>query len=135
MRVPLSPLQVKNVFFETLKVEENPSGEKKDNLDIDFNYAKTESGDYAVEFELKYNLRAKNPLIRAHIKAIVVFSLDEKLPEDTAMKLLTINAPVITYGLIRGIIFQMCSFIPPYQRIIPAVNFLELIKSKQSKEK
>ncbi|TCK05209.1 hypothetical protein [Phorcysia thermohydrogeniphila] len=134
MKAMLSPLQVKDVRFKKLKLEENPQGIKKDILDIDFEIGVAENGWYAILFKLKYNLRAKNPLIKADLEVVVFFEIDKGVPEDKKEKLLLINGLVITYGLIRGVIYQMCSVIPPSQRILPSVNFLPLIKEKLKKE-
>ncbi len=130
MKAILSPLQVKSFYFRKLKLEENPKGEVKHLLDIDFNFIKDSKGSLGIEFSLKYNERAKNPLIRANLTAISLFEIDKNLPEEKREKLLIVNGLVITYGMIRGIIYQMCSVIPPHQRILPSVNFQPLLKEK-----
>ena len=136
-------MQVKDVEFRKLKLEENPNGIKKDILDIDFELGRAKNGWDVVLFKLRYNIKAKNPLIRADLEVLVFFEIDKKISEEKRKKLLLINGLVITYGLIRGVIYQMCSVIPPQLRILPSVNFLpliaekkeQLIKEKEEKDK
>ena len=130
MRATLSPLQVKAFFFEKLKLEENPRGTVKHNLDIDFNVIEDESGTPGIQLFVKYNTKAKNPIIRLDVEAISLFEIEKSLPEMQRKKLLFINGLVITYGLVRGVVYQMCSVIPPSQRLLPSIDFTPLLKEK-----
>jgi len=130
MKATLSPLQVKTFYFEKLKLEENPRGVVKHLLDIDFNFIEDDKGRPGIQLFVKYNVKARNPLIRADIEAVSLFEVDESLPKEQKDKLIAVNGLIITYGLVRGVIYQMCSVIPPPQRILPSVNFNPLLKEK-----
>ncbi|WP_457569121.1 hypothetical protein [Desulfurobacterium sp.] len=130
MKAILSSLQVKGFFLKKLKLEENPEGEVKNLLDIDFEFFHDDKEQLGIEFFLKYNVRARKPLIKADVVAVSLFEVDQKLPQEQREKLFVINGLVITYGMIRGILYQMCSVLPPSQRILPSINFQPLLKEK-----
>jgi preprotein translocase subunit SecB len=130
MKATLSPLQVKEFFFKKLKLEENPEGKERNNLYVDFNFVKASNGLLGVELTVKFNPRSKDALIKFESESITLFEIDQKLPEKQREKLLVINGLVISYGLIRGVVYQMCSVIPPSQRLLPSVNFKPLIEKK-----
>ncbi|WP_456397033.1 hypothetical protein [Desulfurobacterium sp.] len=130
MKATLSFLQVKNFFFKKLKLEENPEGEVKNLLDIDFEFFRDDKEQLGIEFSLKYNVRARSPLIKADVVAVSLFEVNQKLPQEQREKLFVINGLVITYGMIRGILYQMCSVLPPSQRILPSINFQPLLREK-----
>ncbi len=133
MKAKLSPLQLKDIQIEKFSLEENIKGEKKFNIDIDFEPVKVsiddEEYDGLVVF-LKINDRNRKVRLKVDTEVLAVFEFDEGLSEEKRAQLLLYNGLSITYGFLRGLIFQKCSYLKPTDRLLPSINLLEIIEKK-----
>jgi len=139
MKAKLSPLQLKDIQITKLNVEENIKGEKKFNIDIDFEPVKVnideKEYDGLVVF-LKVNNRNRKVRLKVDTEVLAVFEFDEGLSKEKKAQLLLYNGLSIIYGFLRGLIFQKCSYLKPTDRLLPSVNLLEIIDKKiESKNK
>ncbi len=139
MKAKLSPLQLKDIQITKLNVEENIKGEKKFNIDIDFEPVKVNINekkyDGLVVF-LKVNNRNRKVRLKVDTEILAVFEFDEGLSKEKKARLLFYNGLSIIYGFLRGLIFQKCSYLKPTDRLLPSINLLDIIERKiKSKNK
>ena len=128
-------LQLKAFHVEHFKIEENVNGISKFMLDADFSPIKAVkkldgSQHKGIIFTLKVNRRVKNPALRVEAKITAVFDIDKSIPEERQVRLMLYNGLSILYGIIRGMVFQSCSILPPSMRLLPTVNVEEFVKMK-----
>ena len=133
-------LQLKEIQVEHFKLEENINGVNKFILDADFLPIEFTARDgkkqyRGISFILKVNHRTKNPALKAEIKIVAAFDVDKNLSEEEQVKFILYNGLSILYGIIRGMIFQACSILPPSMRLLPTVNIIDFIKSRLQKLK
>ncbi len=133
MKAKLSPLQLKDIQIIKFSVEENLKGEKKFNIDIDFEPVKVnideKEYDGLVVF-LKVNDRNRKAKLKVKTEVLVVFEFEEDLSKEKKAQLLLYNGLSIIYGFLRGLIFQKCSYIKPTDRLLPSINLLDVIERK-----
>lgn len=135
MKLKTSILQLKKLQVEQFKLEENINGINKFILDADFVPVESAEGDNnekyrGFHFTLKVNDRAKNPALKSKIEIAVLFDVDKNLPEEKQVNFILYNGLAILYGIIRGMIFQACSILPPNMRLLPSVNLADFINFK-----
>ncbi|WP_025209563.1 hypothetical protein [Hippea sp. KM1] len=128
-----SILQLKAIKVLNFRIEENIKGKKKFNLDGDFEVVgyKLENDVYkGIEFKLDINKGSKNAALKAHIEILALFNVvDKEMSEKDKTRFMLYNGLSIVYGIIRGMIYQACSALPPDYRVLPAVNIKDFIKS------
>ena len=128
-----SILQLKAIKVLNFRIEENIKGKKKFNLDGDFEVVgyKLENDVYkGIEFKLDINKGSKNAALKAHIEILTLFDVvDKEMSEEDKTRFILYNGLSIVYGIIRGMIYQACSTLPPDYRVLPAVNIKDFIKS------
>ena len=139
MKAKLSPLQLKDIQIIKFSVEENLKGEKKFNIDIDFEPVKVnideKEYDGLVVF-LKVNNRNRKVRLKVDTEVLAVFEFDEGLSKEKKAQLLLYNGLSIIYGFLRGLIFQKSSYLKPTDRLLPSINLLDIIERKiKSKNK
>ncbi len=82
-----------------------------------------------LEFKLDVNKGTKNAALKAHVEILALFdAIDKELSEEDKTKLILYNGLSIIYGIIRGMIYQACSTLPPDYRVLPAVNIKDFVK-------
>ncbi len=126
-------LQLKTVEVATFKIEENIKGVKKFNLNGDFDLIVSSQNDKAykgLKFKLNLNNKSQNAAIKAKVEIIALFDVDRSLPEKEQDKYILYNGLSIIYGIVRGMIYQACSIVPPEFRLLPSVNIKEFVKDK-----
>jgi len=128
-------LQLKEIQVEHFKLEENINGTNKFILDADFWPIEFTARDgkkqyKGISFTLRVNYRTKNPALKAEVKIAAAFDVDKDLSEEKQVKFILYNGLSILYGIIRGMIFQACSILPPSMRLLPTVNIADFVKSR-----
>ena len=126
-------LQLKTVEVATFKIEENIKGVKKFNLNGDFDLIVSSQNDKAykgLKFKLNLNNKSQNAAIKAKVEIIALFDVDRSLSEKEQDKYILYNGLSIIYGIVRGMIFQACSAVPPEFRLLPSVNIKEFVIEK-----
>ena len=126
-------LQLKTVEVATFKIEENIKGVKKFNLNGDFDLIVSSQNDKAykgLKFKLNLNNKSQNAAIKAKVEIIALFDVDRSLSEKEQDKYILYNGLSIIYGIVRGMIFQACSVVPPEFRLLPSVNIKEFVIEK-----
>jgi len=138
MKAKLSPLQLKDIQIEKFNLEENIKGEKKFNIDIDFEPVKVsiddEEYDGLIVF-LKINNRNRKVRLKVGTEVLAIFEFNKSLSEEKKAQLLLYNGLSIIYGFLRGLIFQKCSYLKPTDRLLPSINLLDLIEEKIESKK
>ena len=134
MKLTESPiLRLKTIKVLNFKIEENIKGENKFNLNGDFEGIVHRSKDKTykgLEFKLDVNKGTKNAAIKAHLEILALFDIvNKELSEEEEAKFLLYNGLSIIYGIVRGMIYQACSVLPPDYRILPTVNMKDFIKN------
>ena len=133
MKAKLSSLQLKDIQIIKLSIEENIKGEKKFNIDIDFEPVKVGIGEKNYDglvVILKVNNRNRKVRLKVDTEVLLVFEFEEGLSEKKKAQLLLYNGLSIAYGFLRGLIFQKCSYLKPDDRLLPSINLLEIIEKK-----
>ena len=133
MKAKLSPLQLKDIQITKLNVEENIKGEKKFNIDIDFEPVKVNIDEKEFDglvVSLKVNNRNRKVRLKVDTEVLAVFEFDEGLSKEKKAQLLLYNGLSIIYGFLRGLIFQKCSYLKPTDRLLPSINLLDIIERK-----
>ncbi len=133
MKAKLSPLQLKDIQIIRLNIDENIKGEKKFNIDIDFEPVKVNIDEKEYEgliFYLKVNNRNRKVRLRVDTEALAIFEFEKGLPPEKKAQLLLYNGLSIIYGFLRGLIFQKCSYLSPEDRLLPSINLLDIIERK-----
>lgn len=136
MKAELSPLQLKDIQIIKFSIEENIKGEKKFNIDIDFEPVKVNFDEKEYDgllVFLKVNNRNREVKLKVDTKVLAVFEFNKDLPDEKKARLLLFNGLSIIYGFLRGLIFQKCSYLNPTDRLLPSINLLEIIESKLTK--
>ena len=127
-----SILQLKAIEVLNFRIEENIKGKKKFNLDGDFEVVgyRSKDGVYkGLEFKLDINKGAKNAALKAHIEILALFDVvNKEMSEENKTKFILYNGLSITYGIVRGMIYQACSTLPPDYRVLPAVDIKDFVK-------
>ncbi|WP_297454930.1 hypothetical protein [Persephonella sp.] len=133
MKAKLSPLQLKDIQIIRLNLDENIKGEKKFNIDIDFEPVKVNIDEKEYEgliFYLKVNNRNRKVRLKVDTEVLAIFEFEEGLPPEKKAQLLLYNGLSIIYGFLRGLIFQKCSYLRPEDRLLPSINLLDIIDKK-----
>jgi len=131
-----SVLQLKKIQINRFKIEENIEGINKIRLYSDFDlivWSEKDDSDKqnkGIHFVLKVNEKVKNPALKCLIDLIVLFSIDKNISEDQQIKFILYNGLSIVYGIVRGMVYQACSILPPSMRMLPTVDLNRLIKLK-----
>ena len=133
MKAKLSPLQLKDIQIIRLNIDENIKGEKKFNIDIDFEPVKVNIDEKEYEgliFYLKVNNRSRKVRLKVDTEALAIFEFEKGLSPEKKAQLLLYNGLSIIYGFLRGLIFQKCSYLRPEDRLLPSINLLDIIDKK-----
>ncbi|WP_029523419.1 hypothetical protein [Persephonella sp. KM09-Lau-8] len=133
MKAKLSPLQLKDIQIIRLNLDENIKGEKKFNIDVDFEPVKVNIDEKEYEgliFHLKVNNRSRKVRLKVDTEALAIFEFEKGLPPEKKAQLLLYNGLSIIYGFLRGLIFQKCSYLRPEDRLLPSINLLDIIDKK-----
>ena len=130
-------LQLKEIQIKRFSLEENIDGINKFLLDADFLPVVVEGKDgksyKGINFTLKINYKAKKPALKADIEILALFEINKNLKEEEQAMYILYNGLSILYGIVRGMIFQACSVLPPFMRLLPTVNIAEFIQVRLKK--
>ncbi len=133
MKAKLSQLLLKDISIIKLNIEENLDGERKFNIDIDFEPVKVNIDEKVYDglvLFLKVNNRNRKVKLKVDIEVLSVFEFNEDLSKEDKTRFLFYNGLSIIYGFLRGLIFQKCSYLKPSDRLLPSINLLEIIDKK-----
>ncbi len=133
MKLKTSVLQLKELQIEKFEIEENIHGINKFILNADFTPIESSKGDEkyrGFRFKLTVNYRVKNPALKSRIELAVLFDIDKNLTEKEQVRLILYNGLSIIYGMMRGMIFQACSILPPDMKALPSINLVDFIDFK-----
>jgi preprotein translocase subunit SecB len=137
---PISPLQLKDYFIESLHVDANPSFSKDTTtsypsaLALSFDFKKR--GDapvFRIDLEVNVNPTEetfKEAPYRIRVKTQTFFECDPKISEEETSKLLGPNGLAMAYSIIRGIIGQATGTSLHGKFVLPTVNFIALLEEK-----
>ena len=70
---------------------------------------------------------------KLHIHLVGVFDLPEDTQEELVRQLMPLNCLAILHGFGRGVLAQVTGLNPGGPVILPAVNFVEVLKSQQER--
>ncbi len=143
---PISPLQLRDYFIESLHVDANTSFKAEEDksfeskLLVDFDFLKRDGGStFRIDLDVKVNPTEesfKNASYRIRIKTQTFLEFDPSFPETDIPKMLGPNGLAMAYSIVRGIVGQATGTSLHGKFMLPTVNFIELIKVKaQSKSK
>lgn len=124
--------------FEVTKCElkENLEGSSNDiSLDFDFNLIQGQIKNEVLSgfhVFLKINPGKKNVKLSGKLQANGLFKInsDELSEEGQRNRFLLNNGLSIIYGIFRGIIYEKASNLEPWNRLLPTINLIEIIKEK-----
>jgi len=88
-----------------------------------------------IEFKVDINKHKKNRKLKGHLECTGAFSFPDNKDESEQTKILLFNGLSIMYGMIRGIVFEKASSLPPYERLLPTINLVNDIKRKLEEAK
>jgi preprotein translocase subunit SecB len=140
-----SPLQPKQYALKYLSLEENPTFRKtsKDvKMLVSFPvrprlFQRPRSRDFLLRLEIRVNESAKAFKLapyRATLRLDTYFEVDPGLPPDKMKQMLWYNGLSIAYGIARGIIGQATAQGSHAKFVLPAVNFVEILKHRKVKK-
>jgi preprotein translocase subunit SecB len=142
----LSPLHLDKFLVESLELRTNladpwpstMSGVVPE-LDVQFTIMGTKSGRrYLVWERIRINRKRTDYkrfgyAIDMQISGYFSFNGDDS--DDTVYQLMNVNGPSILYGIARGIIANFTGMARTGAILLPSVNFVELVKQKQSRRR
>ena len=133
-------LNINDFIIEELTFKANPDYQKA---------AKEQQGQIQVSFNAKR--KGKEPLFMltliielnkttktfthgeyyVFLKISGFFGFAKGTDEETMQKMISLNAPVMLYGVARGVVAQATANGPYGKFVLPAVNFVELVKNSK----
>jgi preprotein translocase subunit SecB len=138
----LTQLDIEEYFVEELRVKANPdySDEISHERGISVSFSIKRKGTepiFMIPMVISVNKTKKafeTAPYQILLKITGFFRFKEGTDEETIKKLIGLNAPAMLYSIARGIVSQATAQSLHGKFILPAVNFVELIKKKQKKK-
>ena len=136
----IAQLQLRDYFLLLLNVEANPAFVRKEgepipsNMGVNFNFfRKGKEAKFKIELDVVVNPNDedfKKSEYRIRIKMESYLEFDFSVSEKDISSLLIPNGLAMTYSIARGIVGQATGTSLHGKFLLPAVNFIELIKQK-----
>jgi len=135
-----SQLNINKYFIEELTIKKNPKFSKENSVEgeifVDFDIYKNSNNPLVYKIPMIISVRAyPNSPYGIDTRIIGIFSYQEGTNRAYIEKTINLNAPSILYGIIRGVICEITANFENGKFILPAVNFIEILKNKVSKRK
>lgn len=134
----LSPLEPARIWLERLDVqflEERPEHDSHAyDLSIEPRVWKDISGlSYKVRLDLTFAPRDDSlcSYARIQVTAVGIFNLAAETSDELRRQLIPLNCYVVLYGFSRGIVAQVTGLNPGGPFLLPAVNYIEVLRSKR----
>lgn len=134
-------LNIDEYFVDELIVKKNAKFDKNKPITgdffVDFDILNNKDNPrlFMITMIIEFNKTNHNAPYYIFIKLSGFFSYNEGTEEEYIKKTLALNAPSILYGVARGIIAQVSCNYEYGKFIIPAVNFVEILKRKHQVNK
>ena len=143
--IPISPLQLRDYFVETLHIDTNldyaapDANSFESKVGVEFGFKKRgEEPIFRIDLEVKVNPTdesfAQAPY-RIEIKTQTVFEFEHSFPENEIPNLLGPNGLAMAYSIVRGIVGQATGSSLHGKFILPTLNFVDLLKTKIEDDK
>jgi len=134
-----APLQPKNYVIDFLSVKANPAFRpSKEKVKLGFRLGfdpklkqKKGTNQYMLGMEVGVNESDKDFKVapyRIVLRLFTFFELDPGVSETQRKQLLSLNLISIAYGIARGVVSQVTAQGPHGKFLLPAVNFVEILK-------
>lgn len=137
---PISPLQLRDYYVESLHVEANKSFKANENkphestLLVDFDFLKRDDGPlFRIDLDVKINPTEesfRDAPYRIHIRTQTYLDFDPSTPKSEIARMIGPNGLAMAYSIARGIVGQATGTSLHGKFLLPTVNFVELIKAK-----
>jgi preprotein translocase subunit SecB len=140
--IPPPPLDIRQYEVETFAFYSHPDFDPQRGsagaLDVDFDV--TQHADAEREFRIEMRIRLAEKGYTADENAPYSITLDivgylsfaEGTSEDLMFRMIHANGASILYGIARGFVGQATGAAKYGQFVLPAVNFIELMKRRQA---
>lgn len=138
-----SLLNINDYFVEELQVKANPEYKKniEDKGEIKTSLEFKRKGKelfFMVQMKIELN-RSKEAFLVApyyiYLDITGFFSFTDGTDEETVKKMIGLNAPVILYGVARGVVAQATANFRYGKFILPTVNFVDALRVQAQKSK
>ena len=136
-------LNINDYVVEELTVKGNSDYQKpakvlEGQIDIDFNAKRKDKEPLFmitmfIELNKSKQAFANNPYY-VYLKINGFFGFPKGTDEETMQKMISLNGLVMLYGVARGVIAQVTANGAHGKFVLPAVNFIELIKERKTSE-
>lgn len=137
---PISPLQLRDYYIESLHVEANKSFKADGNklhesaLIVDFDFRKRDDYPlFRIDLDVRINPTEesfRNAPYRIHIRTQTYLDFDPSTPESEIARMIGPNGLAMAYAIARGIVGQATGTSLHGKFLLPTVNFVELIRAK-----
>lgn len=137
---PISPLQLRDYFIESLHVDANIGFSPKEgeaytsDLSVNFDFKKKDEAPvFRIDLDVIVNPTDegfRRAAYRLRIKTQTFLEFDPSFPESDIPNLLGPNGLAMAYSIVRGIVGQATGTSLHGKFVLPTVNFVELIKAK-----
>lgn len=125
-------------FDFTANTEHILTGSEEMEFDIDFNFLKTEErNDFRVDLTLKLNENVQPEKCRYRFFLVLhtFYAFEQNVTLKKMGQLITYNGLAMSYSIARSIIGDFTASSVHGKFILPAVNFVELLKQKAIEKK
>jgi hypothetical protein len=137
---PISPLQLRDYFIESLHVDANTDFVAKEGrgfkskLQIDFDFLKRDDAPtFRIDLDVRVNSTEEsfnNAAYGIRIKTQTFLEFDPSTPDSEIKKMIGPNGLAMAYAIARGIVGQATGTSLHGKFLLPTVNFVELIRAK-----
>ena len=130
----LSPLQLKNLAFEKVCLEVQPSGtfeampQLRQNLETAI--VDADQRIYRLDLDLEIKIDPEKPFAYSgEVSAVGVFEVSPDFPDERLLQLVQVNGGSILYGAIRDMVLTISGRSLKGGFLLPTLNFQEVLKA------